>query len=383
MDRRTFTGLAAASLISAPALVSAQSARHVTIVGAGAAGLTAAYHLARAGIQIEVLEASQTWGGRMKRLSGFADVPLDLGAEWVHDDPEIFGRMLGFGETDLGVETIIYQPQTYQFWNNGKLNDFNMLRHGYQEVKFRDTTWYGFFERFVLPFVREHLFFGAAVAQISKSGSKLEVRLSSGQTVETDVILVTVPLSVLQREQISFLDGLAPSRMSALQNIDFGAGFKAFLKFDTRFYPDMLFEGPRTTAFADTWAEKVYYDAAFGKPTRQNILGLFTVSDAPLPRAALDDAALLNDILSELTAMFGPVVGETYLGGVVQNWSRERFIMGSYSMENESDYEATEILAPVEGRVFFAGEVLGEEDGSTVQGAAFSAQRAVAQILAR
>ncbi len=63
------------------------------------------------------------------------------GAEWIHDDSEIFGRFLGQGDSDFGVMTINYQPQTYQFWNNGRLTDFNALRRGYSEVKFRNTTW--------------------------------------------------------------------------------------------------------------------------------------------------------------------------------------------------------------------------------------------------
>ncbi len=65
MDRRTFTRLAATSVLCAPGLLSAHQARHVTIIGAGSVGLTAGYHI--------------IWGGRVKRLSGFADVPLDLG----------------------------------------------------------------------------------------------------------------------------------------------------------------------------------------------------------------------------------------------------------------------------------------------------------------
>lgn len=377
MDRRTFVGLAVASLIYAPHLVSAQQPRHVTIIGAGAAGLIAAYHLKKAGVQVQILEASQSWGGRLKRLTGFADVPLDLGAEWIHDDPEVLGRILGKGETDLGVATIDYQPQTYQFWHNGKLKNFDALRHGYQEVKFLDTTWYGFFEAFVLPAIRDKIAFGAAVSQISRHGSQVSIRLTDGRTLNTDKVLVTVPLSVLQHQQIKFLGGLSPPSLAALNNVDFGEGLKVFLKFGERFYPDVLFEGPRVSVLTDTWAEKIYYDATFGKPTRQNILGLFTVSDEPLRRASLDDAALLQDVLVELAEIFGSVVMDSFVSGAVQNWSREPYILGSYSMENYGDDDITEVLAPIQGLVFFAGEALGQDDQSTVQGAAFSAKRAV------
>lgn len=380
MDRRTFAA-AAASLLCAPRMISAQQPRHVTIIGAGAAGLTAAYHLAQAGVEVQILEASQRWGGRVKRLAGFADVPLDLGAEWIHDDPDVLGRILGRGDTDLGVETIAYRPQTYQFWHKGRLKAFNALRHAYGEVKFYDTTWYGFFERFVLPSIQGKIAYEAAVSQISKQGDRLALRLADGRSLATDKVVITVPLSVLQRGQIAFQEGLAPPDMDALTDIDFGSGFKVFLKFGERFYPDMLFEGPRVGALADTWAEKIYYDAAFGKPTRQNILGLFTVSETPLRRASMDDAALVQDVLAELTEIYGAVVKASFLDAAVQNWTQVPTIMGSYSMGSTGATDAAEILAPVQGRVFFAGEVLGQEAGSTVHGAAFSAQRAVAQLL--
>ena len=381
MDRRTFLQTATASSVFTPSLVSATQARHVTIIGAGAAGLSAAYHLTRAGLQVQVLEASHAWGGRVKRLASLSNVPLDLGAEWIHDDPNVLGRMLGKGDTDLGIRTINYQPQTYQFWHNGRLRDFNALRNVYKEVKFYDTTWYGFFERFVLPMVANKIAFEAPVSEITSSGSRVSVRLSDGRSLESDKVLVTVPISVLKKGHIRFSANLKPPHLGALRHVQYGSGFKVFMKFRERFYPDMLFDKPRTRILADTWAEKLYYDAAFGKPTRDNILGLFTVSDRRLRRAGLSDGALLDDVLGELATIFGPIVKESYVTGVVQNWSATPHILGSYSMENLSARDVGTILAPVQGKLFFAGEALGGDYQSTVHGASFSAQRAARDIL--
>ena len=52
-------------------------------------------------------------------------------------------------------------------------------------------------------------------------------------------------------------------------------------------------------------------------------------------------------------------------------------LMKSLMSQNDLD----EIFSPVEGRLFFAGEALGGNAQSTVHGAAFSAIRAVEQIL--
>lgn len=178
MDRRSFTRLSATALLGAPGFAQAtrprinqrpnqtrtKSMQRVAIVGVGSAGLAAAYHLKKSGFDVQVLEAAAAWGGRIRRLTDFSDVPLDLGAEWIHDDPTVLGRIIGEAETDLDVETIRYRPRTYQFWHKGKLKNFNTLRYAYEEVKFLNTTWYGFFEKFVLPQIYENVQFNAPVS---------------------------------------------------------------------------------------------------------------------------------------------------------------------------------------------------------------------------
>lgn len=56
----------------------------VLIIGAGAAGLYAAYILKSKGINFQILEASANYGGRLGKLNTFANFPIDLGAQWLH-----------------------------------------------------------------------------------------------------------------------------------------------------------------------------------------------------------------------------------------------------------------------------------------------------------
>lgn len=60
--------------------------KSIIIVGAGIAGLQAADILLRGGFNVEIFEASQEVGGRIKDLKGWADFPIDLGAEFVHGE---------------------------------------------------------------------------------------------------------------------------------------------------------------------------------------------------------------------------------------------------------------------------------------------------------
>jgi monoamine oxidase len=81
----------------------------VLIVGAGAAGLAAARALAEASVRVIVLEARERVGGRVlsQRLATL-DVPVDLGAEFIHGDaPETsaYLREAGLAKVETGDES--------------------------------------------------------------------------------------------------------------------------------------------------------------------------------------------------------------------------------------------------------------------------------------
>ncbi len=60
--------------------------RRFLVIGAGAAGLAAAGRLREAGLQVEVLEARDRLGGRIHTTRAWPDLPVDMGASWVHGD---------------------------------------------------------------------------------------------------------------------------------------------------------------------------------------------------------------------------------------------------------------------------------------------------------
>ncbi|QSQ18694.1 FAD-dependent oxidoreductase [Pyxidicoccus parkwayensis] len=66
----------------------------VVILGAGASGLAAAASLQRAGLRVTVLEARDRLGGRVVTVHDpVTDVPLELGAEFVHGEPESLRKL--------------------------------------------------------------------------------------------------------------------------------------------------------------------------------------------------------------------------------------------------------------------------------------------------
>ena len=67
----------------------------VIIVGAGASGLAAGRVLEENNIQYTILEATHQYGGRLQEDVDFVDFPIDLGAEWIHNNKEILDVLSG------------------------------------------------------------------------------------------------------------------------------------------------------------------------------------------------------------------------------------------------------------------------------------------------
>jgi len=86
----------------------------VIIVGAGASGLAAAKKLEEEGISYQILEATNKLGGRIQKDETFADFPIDLGAEWIHEDKSILNYLINQPGSEPNVETILYQPMNAQ-----------------------------------------------------------------------------------------------------------------------------------------------------------------------------------------------------------------------------------------------------------------------------
>jgi monoamine oxidase len=326
----------------------------VIIIGAGAGGLSAGYLLQQKGIDFEILEASSIYGGRMKVNTDFADFPIPLGAEWLETSTAIFEEIVNDSSTPVNVETVADAP----------------------DRKFVNSSWYGFFEKYIVPSIASKIKYNTIVESINYSNEQIIITTQNGQKI-ADKVIVSVPLKILQDGDIHFIPSLPKKKLYAINNTIIWEGFKTFIAFSEKFYTDEY--KFKITPKSD--GEKIYYDAAYGQKSNKHILGLFVVGKPALAYSSLSDVELKNYILNELDTIYDNQATPNYIKHISQNWNKEPFIKAGYMTDNADWRTVKELGKPVANKLHFAGGAYTDgEDWVSVHAAAKSAKKAIEEL---
>jgi monoamine oxidase len=100
-----------------------------------------------------------------------------------------------------------------------------------------------------------------------------------------------------------------------------------------------------------------------------------------LARALVDHDALADYAIDELAGLVGTKVRSRIRPLAASTWSHDRFARGSYSYARPGCFGLRAVLAaPVDGRLFFAGEATSSGFFSTTHGAHETGLRAAAEV---
>ena len=352
------------------------SSEKILIVGAGAAGLSAGYLLQQRGIEFQILEATSSVGGRMKKTDDFTDFPIPLGAEWLTDSVHVFDSIVNDPSVTVNVKTKGYKRNdVYGVWNNKKLQLRKLGAFHYR--KFINGTWLNFFETYILPSVSANIVYNSVVSSINYESKKVIVTTQT-EGYKADKVILTVPLKIIQNDDIKFMPALPEYKLDAINKATVWDGIKVFFTFSEKFYPTY-------TDYKITPKESgqvSYFDAAYGQNTDKHVLGLFAVGAPSQPYLKRKGDPLKDYILNELDRIFSNKATPHYVNHIVQNWTEEPFINGAY-LNDYADWKTVNALfQPVAGKLFFAGEAytLGNDWG-TVHSAAQAAKETIEKMV--
>jgi monoamine oxidase len=399
----------------------------VVVVGGGAAGVAAAKHLDRASVDCLLIEARPRLGGRAYTVvdpSGFA---LDLGCGWLHSadrNPwvrvaeeegvaldktlppwqrrtletgfpraeqndfqeamaEFFGRLEEAALEDVAAATLLEPGNRW----NGLINSVGTYISGgdLERLSVKDFERYedsGVNYRALKGYGALIADYGADIPQmrdcpvrtIDHGGQRLRVETDKG-AITADQVIVTVPSAVLAAERIAFAPEL-PDKIAAARGLPLGLADKIFMSLAgaEEFEPETRLFG-RT----DRKGTGGYHLRPFGRPLIEGYFAGGLAAELELG----GDGALFDYAVSELTGLFGSDFSRRLKPIQVHRWAHDPYALGSYSFALPGFADCRAVLAaPIDDRLFFAGEACSAHDFSTAHGGYFTGVAAAEQVIA-
>ena len=411
------------------------------IIGAGAAGLTAARQLTHAGKHVKVLEASGRIGGRIftthDPLSG---MPIELGAEFVHGEAKETTRLLEEARlATILVDGTHHRSHTGRIESMGrawtrmslvfkhlnprrkvdrpfqdfldeqpggaKLAEERVLARGFIEgFEAADTALisekslaeqgdpadgamqarrivrgYAALLEYLTRDIQGDIHLNAAAHRIASTDDGVRViDRHGGEHVARSAILA-VPLTSLQDASLDIGPAADAMRRAAGQLV-MGHAMRVNVVFRERFWEKRI----ATLSYLHTPQGRfsVYWTQ---RPVTAPMLTGWAGGPAAVKLSQSGDVERI--MLAELARAFGVRPGR--IDAMVESihwhdWSHDEHIRGAYSYVGVGGVTAPKRLArPLSANVFMAGEAGEPDDGGTVEAAIRSGRRAARQVLRR
>ena len=401
----------------------------IAVIGAGAGGLGAASRLAAAQRNFIVLEARQRLGGRAHTVMTAPGYPVDVGCEWLHSaerNPWVgIARDLGFaidetlpnwtqrvawhmgesaqdewfaareafderceaaaaGPVDM-PEAALLEPggrwngllRAISTWANGteleRVSVRDHARYENSQLNWRVLAGYGtMISAFgaTLP-VR----FGTAVQRIDYGGRSIIVGTADGD-IAARAVIVTIPTNLLAAEAIRFRPALS-DKLAAAAGLPLGVADKLFLAIDGP--AESLPRDRHLIGHTDRTATGGYQIRPHGWPMIECYFGgmLATGLEREGP------AGMTAFALDELAGLLGDDIRRRLRPLASSAWVLDPLANGSYSCALPGHADDRAILAaPVDDRLFFAGEACSIEFFGTAHGAYLTGLAAAERALA-
>jgi monoamine oxidase len=151
-----------------------------------------------------------------------------------------------------------------------------------------------------------------------------------------------------------------------------------FLRFDEVFWDADVDWIEYIPDGGEAWVEWV----SFARPTGQPILLAFAAADLGRKVDTWTDAQVLSSAMTALRTMYGRDLPDP-TSWQITRWGADPLAGGSYSFNALGSHPRMReaLAAPIDGRLYFAGEATERDWFGTVHGAYLSGQRAAREIL--
>jgi monoamine oxidase len=390
----------------------------IVVIGAGAAGLAATRTLVERGLSALCIEARDRIGGRAWTDSETFGVPFDRGCAWLHSADINPWRPIA---ADLGF-TVIERKQVWQ----GRLGDRWLTESEHADwdriiaARLDAIAAVGALGRDIaasaVPAARDK--WGAAAeavvswytsadseqvstldifnandtnidwpivegygALVARYGEGVPVSLATPATriawgdhavavetprgtVKARAAVIAVPTNVVAGGAIRFDPPLPTTKEEAFHNIPLGNAEKIVFRIEGNPF------GVRPGVFGVASADKSYTGGYQFCPFERPLVIGFLGGSCARELAAAGEEAMTAFCIGELVQMFGADVRRHIGRSTVTKWAGDPYIGGGYSAARPGHaHRRADLAAPIDGKLFFAGEACSIDAYATCHGA--------------
>ena len=387
--RRSALAAAGAGLVNTPlarattAFTLKGPAKKVLVLGAGMAGLVAAYELSQLGHDVTVLEARSRPGGRVHTLrEPFSDgLFAEAGAARIPNNHELtlkyvkhfnlplepfYPSRLNAVRFDRGTREEVSIDGYTQAMADNYGGDLGERAERWQKIKGgTDLLPKAFAQR-----LESKIMYGTPVVKIEQDANAARVvftKAGAPQTLTADAVLCTIPFSVLRNLD---LPALSSRKRDAIKRTRYDAVSRVYLQTKNRFWENRGLNG-----FAFTRGAIEIWQPTWSQPGPRGILMTYARPGEAERITKLKENQRIETTLNQLDAIFSGL-RDNFERGVTKCWLEDEWSRGAWASVGLTDLATA--IAP-DRRIHFAGEHLSPWF-SWMQGAISSALHAVKEI---
>ncbi len=211
-----------------------------------------------------------------------------------------------------------------------------------------------------------------------QAGGGVSITTTDDRVYKADCAVITLPLGVLQANDVQFSPPLPDRKRQAIQKLGAGPVGRVVIRFKERFWPRAM------AGFATTHPTQLWWRAAWQHDHEVFVWTSLFGGDSERRYAQMEPRAVVKEALDHWVQVFGAQAVETYVHGEYYSWSNDPFSKTGYSFVPVGAAGQRAILAEAVADVlYFAGEATHPIRPASVHGALETGYRAAAEIMGR